>query len=78
MLINLKNLMVSNKISNKDLSELLNLSEKSVYSKIAEKTDFTLEEIKKSINLYFHSMTFSIYLQVTNQHKEVKAWNTDR
>lgn len=66
MLINLKNLMVSNKISNKDLSELLNLSEKSVYSKIAEKTDFTLEEIKKIHKFVFPQYDFQ-YLFASDQ-----------
>ena len=47
MLKNLKNSMNEKKVTNKDLSILLNISEKSVYSKINEKTDFTLEEIKK-------------------------------
>lgn len=47
MLVNLKNLITDKNITYKDLANLLNLTEKTVYSKISEKTDFTLVEIKK-------------------------------
>ncbi len=47
MLTNLKKQMELKKVTCKDLADLLNLTEKSVYSKISEKTDFNLVEIKK-------------------------------
>lgn len=58
MLINLKNLVVCGETSYKDLADLLNLSEKSIYSKVNEKTDFTLAEIKKIHKFIFPQYDF--------------------
>ncbi len=58
MLSNLKNLIGLNKTSYKDIANLLDISEKSVYSKVNEKTDFTLSEIKKIRTFIFPQYDF--------------------
>lgn len=47
MLRNLKNALEQRNITYKDVGELIGKSEKSVYSKINEETEFTLREILK-------------------------------
>lgn len=69
MLINLKNLLEEKNVSYKDLAELLNLSEKSIYSKITEKTDFTLPEIKKIHKFVFPQYDIQ-YLFASDQYNE--------
>lgn len=59
MLTNLKNLLNSQDTSYKDLAELLNVSEKTVYLKVNEKTDFTLAEIKKIHKFVFPQYDFN-------------------
>lgn len=58
MLSNLKNLIGLNKTSYRDIANLLDISEKSVYSKVNEKTDFTLSEIKKIRTFIFPQYDF--------------------
>lgn len=72
MLLNLKNLLANGKTTYKDLADLLEVSEKSIYSKVNEKTDFTFAEIKKSTSLFFRNMIFNTYLQVTKLREEVR------
>ena len=58
MLLNLKDLLIKGKTTYKDLADRLGVSEKSIYSKVNEKTDFTLAEIKKIHKFVFPQYDF--------------------
>ncbi len=58
MLTNLKELLRVKNISNKKLAELLGVTEKTVYLKLAENTQFNLGEIKKIHTFLFPEYKF--------------------
>lgn len=66
MLLNLKKELDNRNISYKQLGLLLDISEKTVYLKINEKTEFTLWEIKKIQTFLFPQYNFQ-YLFATDK-----------
>ena len=66
MLNNLKKLLDDKGITYKDFAEFLDISEKTSYSKLNGKTDFTLSEITKIWKFLFPEYTFE-YLFATDK-----------
>ena len=75
MLLNLKKELGNKKLNYKTVGRLLGISEKSVYSKISENTEFTLGEALKINDCLFPEFSFK-YLFATDETETAESTAT--
>ena len=65
--MNLKRLLSEKNLTNKELAEFLEISQRAVSLKINEKTDFTLTEMRKIKKYLFPEYDFQFIFETDNE-----------